>query len=130
MTRKAPVRAPESISGTRIVASAEVLDGMTLPETLGALRMARDELFVLGSFMVATSEPTIIEAEAGFVGWWLDEDELAVVRDHLEWAVPDTRPVLLQGLVAGVPAKLWLDEDRSLLLCPAAYAHELVERLG
>ncbi len=124
------MRAPEPISGTRIVASAEVLNGMTLPDTLGALRIASDELFVLGSFMVATSEPTIIEPEAGFVGWWLTDDELAAVRHHIEWPVPDTRPVLLQGLVAGVPAKLWLSEDRSLLLCPAAYAHELVERLG
>ncbi len=52
------MRAPEPISGTRIVAAAEVLDGMTLPDTLGALRIASDELFVLGSFMVATSEPT------------------------------------------------------------------------
>jgi hypothetical protein len=28
-----------------------------------------------------------------------------------------------------VPAKLWLAEDRALLLCAAAYAHELEERL-
>jgi hypothetical protein len=124
------VRAPEPVTATRIVASAEVLNGMTLPDTLGALRIATDELFVLGSFMVATAEPTIIEAEAGFVGWWLSEHELAEVVHHVEWAVPNTRPVLLQGLIAGVPAKLWLTEDRSLLLCAAAYAHEIVERLG
>ena len=124
------MRAPEPIAGTRIVASAEVLNGMTLPETLGALRIAGDELFVLGSFMLATSEPTIIETEAGLVGWWLSEDELAEVRHHVEWAVPATRPVLLQGLVAGVPAKLWLSEERSLLLVAAAYADELMERLG
>jgi hypothetical protein len=124
------VRAPEPIAGTRIVASAEVLNGMTLPDTLGALRVASDELFVPGSFMVATAEPTIIEPEAGIMGWWLAEDELAEVLHHVEWAVPDTRPVLLQGLVAGVPAKLWLSEDRSLLICAAAYAYELVERLG
>jgi hypothetical protein len=125
------VRAPEPIAGTRIVAADAVLNGMTLPDTLGALRIASDELFVPGSFMVATSEPTIIEAEAGFVGWWLSEDELAeVLHHHVEWAVPATRPVLLQGLIAGVPAKVWLSEDRSLLLCAAAYAHELMDRLG
>jgi hypothetical protein len=28
-----------------------------------------------------------------------------------------------------VPAKLWLTQDRALLLCAAAYAHELEERL-
>lgn len=124
------MRAPEKIAGTRIVASAEVLNGMTLPDTLGALRIAGDELLVLGSFMLATAEPTIIETEAGLVGWWLTEDDLAEVHLHVEWAVPDHRPVLLQGLIAGVPAKLWLAEDRSLLLCATAYAHELMERLG
>jgi hypothetical protein len=37
--------------------------------------------------------------------------------------------VLAQGLIAGVPAGLWLTDNGALLLCAAAYAHELVERL-
>jgi hypothetical protein len=37
--------------------------------------------------------------------------------------------VLAQGLVASVPAKIWLTDDRALLLCAAAYAHELARRL-
>ena len=44
--------------------------------------------------------------------------------------MPASRPVLLQGLIAGVPARLWLGEDRSLSSRAAAYAHELMERLG
>jgi hypothetical protein len=65
----------------------------------------------------------------GFVGWWLTADELAAVRHHVEWPIPEDRPALAQGLVAGVPARLWLTEERALLLVAAAYAHELQERL-
>ncbi|MGH2488376.1 MAG: hypothetical protein ACRDFR_01985 [Candidatus Limnocylindria bacterium] len=127
------MRAPEPIRGARVVAAAEVLDALPpVPDSHVALRMAHDELFVLGPgrFMAIVPEPGIVEAESGIVGWWLSRDELAEVLHHVEWSVPATRPVLLQGLVAGVPAKLWLAEDRSLLICPAAYAHELTERLG
>ena len=49
---------------------------------------------------------------------------------HIEWPLPETRPVLVQGTIAGVPAKLWLEEDRALLLTLAAYRHELESRLG
>ena len=37
---------------------------------------------------------------------------------------------LVQGLIAAVPAKLWLDEDGTArLICLAAYAAELQERV-
>jgi hypothetical protein len=74
-------------------------------------------------------ESSIQEKESGFVGWWLTPEELDRVVSHIDWPLPTERPVLAQGLVAGVPAKLWLAEDRALLLCAAAYAHELEERL-
>jgi hypothetical protein len=81
--------------------------------------------------MTFGNEPAIIEKEVGFVGWWLTPDELATaVLPHVDWPLPSSRPALAQGLVAGVPAKIWLTDDRALLLCAAAYAHELAERLG
>ena len=44
--------------------------------------------------------------------------------------LPAGRPALAQGLVAAVPAKLWLDEDGTArLICLAAYAAELQERV-
>ena len=124
------MRAPEPLIGARIVAAAGVLDALLpLPEGRVALRFAADELFVLGRYTAIVPEPGIVEDEHGFVGWWLTPDELAEVAHHVEWTIPVTRPVLAQGLVAGVPARLWLTDDRTLLLCAAAYAHELVERL-
>ena len=123
------MRAPEPFVGARIVAAPGVLDAVMVPEGHAALRLAADELFVLGKFKVNGLEPLIQEDEHGFVGWWLTPDEVAEVAQHVEWTIPSTRPVLAQGLVAGVPARLWLTDDRALLLCAAAHAHELVERL-
>jgi len=124
------VRAPESIPALRIVASPTVLDELVPPEGAAALRLAGDDLLILGAASVQVAGEHLIVDEAGFVGWWLTPDEVtASVLPHVDWPIPTARPALAQGLVAGVPAKLWLTEDRSLLLCAAAYAHELEKRL-
>jgi len=126
------VRAPERLPALRVVASPATLDGLSWPEGLTALRFASDDVLLIGEGMVALGdEPAIIEKDAGFVGWWLTPTELEIaVLPHVDWPLPSSRPTLAQGLVAGVPAKIWLTDDRSLLLCAAAYAHELAERLG
>jgi hypothetical protein len=118
--------------GTRFVAAPSALDGLTFPGGGTPLRVAADDLLIIhpGSLMVALGdEPIIQEQESGFVGWWLTPEELERVVSHIDWPLPAERPAMAQGLVAGVPAKLWLAEDRTLLLCAAAYAHELEERL-
>lgn len=123
------MHAPEALSGVRVVASPDTLDALAWPDGVAALRLAPDDLFVLDGahFEVA---PAVVEEETGFVGWWLTLEELHDhVLEHVDWPLPVSRPVLAQGLIAGVPAKLWLTQDRALLLCAAAYAHELEERL-
>ena len=123
------MRAPEALRGTRVVASPQVLDALAWPEAVAALRFAADDLFALGATNPQVAD-AIAEEEAGLVGWWLSLEELHVhVLEHVDWPLPATRPALAQGLVAGVPAKLWLTRDRALLLCAAAYARELEERL-
>jgi hypothetical protein len=122
------VRAPEPVSGTRVVAAPAVLDGIWT-DGGAILRLADDEALVIGGHVVVDDASALVEDEAGFVGWWLAPDEVAAVLHHVEWPVPTARPTLAQGLVAGVPARLWLTEERALLLVAAAYAHELVERL-
>jgi hypothetical protein len=124
------VRVPEPLHALRIVASPEVLDDLAWADDVAALRLAADDLLAIGAASVEVGGEHVIVDEAGFVGWWLTADE---VRDrvvpHVDWPLPTARPALAQGLVAGVPAKLWLTEERALLLCAAAYAHELEERL-
>ena len=126
------MRAPESIPGLRVVASPATLDGLALPNGVTALRLAPDDLLVIGKAMLALGgEPAIVEMDAGFVGWWLTIEELTDhVLPHVDWPLPAARPALAQGLVAGVPAKIWLTDDRALLVCAVAYAHELAERLA
>ena len=126
------MRAPERLPALRVVASPATLDGLAWSEGGTALRLAADDLLVIGEGRVALgNEPAIVDQDAGFVGWWLTTPELeAAVLPHVEWPLPPSRPTLAQGLVAGVPAKIWLTDDRALLLCAAAYAHELAERLG
>lgn len=125
------MRAPEPLPALRVVAAPEVLDDLTLADDHPALRLAPDDLLVIGaaSVEVGGGENLVVD-ETGFVGWWLTPDEVRErVLPHVDWPLPTARPALAQGLVAGVPAKLWLAEDRALLLCAAAYAHELEERM-
>ncbi len=130
------MRALETLTGLRVVATPEALDAAQWGEQSIVLRSAPDDAFVIGTSDGASpdqraDEHAIVEPETGFVGAWLTSDELQqLVESHVEWPLPAARPALAQGLVAGVPAKLWLEEGRALLLCPAAYAHELSGRLG
>ena len=124
------MRAPEPLPALRVVAAAEALDEIVPADDQPALRLAADDLLVIGSASVQVSGEHLVVDEAGFVGWWLTPDEVTTsVLPHVDWPLPTDRPALAQGLIAGVPAKLWLAEDRALLLCAAAYAHELEERL-
>jgi hypothetical protein len=131
MTLRAPVRAPEPIRALRVVRAPSTLDGLAWPHGAVLLRIAADDLLVIGAAPGGlTHQAASIEDERGFVGWWLTPGEVREkVLPRVEWPLPGGRPALAQGLVAGVPAKLWLSEDRTLLLCAAAYAHELEERL-
>lgn len=120
----------EPLRGLRVVAVAEALDGARWTgDTVTVLRFAPDEALAVGATAVdIDDEHAIIEPESGFVGGWVD---LADVSPHIEWPIPTDRPVLAQGSIAGVPAKLWLptDDGTAFLVVAAAYADELHERL-
>lgn len=124
------MRAPEQIHALRVVATPSALDDLAWPGEVAALRLASDDLLAIGAASVEVTGEHLVVDEVGFVGWWLTPDEVtAHVLSHIDWPLPTQRPALAQGFVAGVPARLWLAEDRALLLCAAAYAHELEERL-
>jgi len=122
------VRAPEDLHGTRIIAAPAVLDAVAVPGIRDVIRLAADDLFLLGNYKFIHTGPDALiqEDETGFVGWWLNPNELEHVGHHIDWPLT---PGLNQGLVAGVPAKVWLGPDRCLLLVARAYAHELEARL-
>ena len=120
-----PVRA------TRVVAASDAVDGaVTLPGAI-VLRLAPDEALVLGDGAVTVTDPHGLVCSDN--GWsaatltWFAFDR--TVAPHVEWHLPTARPTLAQGRIAGVPAKLWLEHDRVLLLTATVYADELADRL-
>jgi len=128
------VRAPEPLRGWRVVARPDALDTLERAGVGAALRLAPDDLLLLGPGAPppVDDDDAIVVPDAGFVSWTLDADALdALMVGHVEWEMPSRRPALAQGLVAAVPAKLWLEEDGTArLICLAAYADELAERVG
>ena len=102
-----------------------------------ALRLAPDELFVIGAGQLGAPDLAIpgdahalVVDEAGFSGCWVSWAEYErVVAPHVEWRLPSQRPGLGQGRVAGVPAKVWCTVDAVLVLTNTAYVHDLQERL-
>ncbi len=117
--------------GTRVVAEPAALDRASLPAGAVALRLAPDEVLVLGDGPVSVVEDpfAIVVSDHGWSAAslaWVDFDRL--VRPHIEWHLYDARG-LAQGRVAGVPAKLWMTDDGVLLVTPTCHVDELRERL-
>ena len=123
----------EPLGGIRVVASPAALETARFSwdgDRMAVLRLAPDEAFAIGARDVELDDPdAIVESEAGFVAASLSAADLALVREHTEWPVTAAAGSLGQGKVAGVPARL-VGGDRPLLVTHAAYAHELLARLG
>lgn len=126
------MRAPERLEGLRVVATPDALDHAWFEGDVTVLRIAADEVLALGAVAAEiTDEHAIVERETAFVGWGLSPAEFdAQVARHVEWALPTARPVLAQGLAAGMPVKLWFEHDRVLLLVSSGLVHEAVDRFG
>ncbi len=130
------------LEGTRIAGSAHLLDRLQLPENVLSLRFAADEIFVLSPLssddlrLVDEStdqEPLdriLVERETGFAAARLDAE---AAQEFLEracpWPLPKERPAFAQGRIADLPLKLWLEEERVLVLVPAGVSADLEERM-
>ena len=132
MTWTVAVLAAEILPAQRVVALPAAIDALAAV-TPQLLRIAPDEALVLdgGVDVAAVADPhAIVEDDHGMSGVWVAWPVFdALVRPHDEWELPAMRPVLAQGLVAFVPAKLYLKDDGVLVMCATAHVHELLERL-
>ncbi len=127
------MRAPERIIATRIVAAPAALDAVAWPLDTLALRIAPDEMLIVGEAnLPGIDDPhAIIVPDTGWAGLWLSAPEaMEVLARTCEWEPPAARPAFAQGMVAGLPIKLWLEEERVLFLAPAPFAADLEERLA
>lgn len=119
------------ISATRIVASPAALDKAVWPVAALVLRVASDEALITPPIEGLTLDDpyAIIVPDGGFAaGWVAAEEALAFLERACEWELPSQRPALAQGAVAGVPVKLWLEEERVLFVVPGPYVHDFGER--
>ncbi|MEZ5316714.1 MAG: hypothetical protein R2752_04880 [Vicinamibacterales bacterium] len=120
------------LEATRIVATPAALDAARWPAGAVVLRIAPDEAIVTGAVAPAAIEDphAIVARETGFVGAWMEAAAAeALLERACAWARPAERPAFAQGLVAGLPVKLWLDVARVLVVAPAAFAHDCEARL-
>lgn len=118
---------------TRIVATPQALDAAAWPAGTITLRSAPDEVWLTPLVEdAAVDDPhAIIIKDSSLAGVWLPAEEaLAILERLCEWEIPSARPAFAQGSVAGVATKLWLEEDRILIIVPAPYAAEMEERLA
>ena len=125
------------LEATRVAAAPEALDGLAArppwPGDALALRIAPDELLVAAppGFEVAGDPHAIVERETGFRWVRLDAEACRrLLERECDWALPEERPALAQGEVAGVPAKLWLEDDAALILVPGPFAAAFQRRLS
>lgn len=130
----APELAAQPLVGWRIIAEPSVLARVAWPRGARVVRISPDDVFLIGSARptIVADPHAIVTPEHGFSGIDLTAEQVATIAErHIEWALPDTRPSVAQGQIAGVPAKLVLAGDGSaLLLVGCAAAHELLGRLS
>ncbi len=131
MTPKVSGLVPESLLLWRVAASAEALDRLATEVDRRVLRLADDEALVLDRPPTGLTDPdAIVVEDGGWVSIAMTETEIAdlMVRSA-DWSPPEVRPTLAQGMVAGLPTKIWLDGDESFVLTYATLAAEATERL-
>lgn len=124
--------AAEILRGHRLVATPAAIDGAVMPAVAVILRIAPDDALVVGDGpIVVTDDHAIIEPDTGWSALRVSEERaLALLVQHAAWQPPADRPVLVQGMMAGLPAKVYLDGDRSMLIVATPFAAELEERLS
>lgn len=103
-----------------------------MPADSLVLRIAPDDALIVGDGPIDVSDPdSIIESDAGWCALKVSEERaLGILRHNAAWEPPPDRPVLAQGMVAGLAAKVYLDGSRSMIIVPTPFAAELEERLS
>lgn len=131
MIRKGGGPVLEPVSLTRVVSTAQALDGASYRPDAVVLRTAPDEALVIGDDRPRVDDPhAIIVEDGGWSGTWMTLDEAdRLLRRNCSWELPPARPALAQGRVANAAVKLWVEAERVLLLVPHVSARDLAERM-
>lgn len=121
---------PEILTAHRVVATPAALDAHVWHKKATILRLAPDEMLIIGSPPSIDDPAVIVEEEDGFCGVWLDRPEAADwLEREAEWTLPPEESELAQGMAAGLPVKVWPDNDRVLVITRTSLMAELERRL-
>jgi len=61
---------------------------------------------------------------------WIDHvTAIDLLERECDWELPRDRPAFAQGIVAGLPVKVWFERERVLFIVAAPFAADLAERL-
>ncbi|MCB0047819.1 MAG: (2Fe-2S)-binding protein [Caldilineaceae bacterium] len=124
------------LAATRIVARPAALSSAAWPDDLIVLPVAPDEALLLGrnapdELVARVGDPHALAiGDTSFVAAELTPEAAeAIFQRTCEWEIPPDRPAFAQGALADIPVKLWLEAERVLLIAPAPFATDVVERL-
>ena len=122
----------EIINGRRVVATSAAIDSGRFPPNAHVLRIAPDDVLVIGDGSIELADDdAIIEADAGWCALRVGEEQATeIIARHAAWNPPAHRPVMVQGMIAGLAAKVYLDGDNSLIIVATPFGAELEERLA
>jgi hypothetical protein len=124
------VSGPEPLRCTRVAATPAAIDALPVPAGVTALRLAPDDLLLLGdvAVVVAGDRDAIVCADDGWAVQRLTPAEAdRLVATHGDWLVPATGTA--QGSLAGIPVKLQAAGEAVALVVPRPYLADALERL-
>ncbi len=120
----------EAVAATRIVARPDAIDGAAWPDHALALRLAPDEVLMLGSGLPSINDGhAIVLNDTGWTGFRVPAPNAAVfMEQQCEWPLPVEG--FAQGMVAGIAAKVWVTRTEVRFLVPLVVADAFEERLS
>lgn len=116
----------EPLVATRVVARPAAIDAVHLSSGTLLMRLAPDDALVIGGDVQVDDPFAIVVLDSGWVAWRFGEDQMREALARL--CAFEIHAGLNQGMVAGLPAKVWIDGERSLVIVAAAYAAEFEDR--
>jgi hypothetical protein len=112
----------------RCLAHPGTLDDLAVPAEARAYRVARDELLLIdGPADVDLPGGLVVDETGGWAALTLAGEDAREAFGRLS-ALP-VEPGWLQGVVAGVPAKAFVDGTEIQLLVAGSHAHHVDERV-
>lgn len=120
---------PEILDSIRVVATPAAIASLSSDGVV--LQVAPDEALVLDATEVAVDDDhAIVVPDDGFVGVELSRSDLEDwCEREAEWELPELVSYFVQGMVAGLATKIWVNGDTALVITRTSLARDLEERL-